>query len=302
MSHHTNLPAHFNLATAAMSLTVTSCYQVTGRSCHVHGALGHPSCIVSQTSYSRASPTSTTITMYAGRSPTLTISPLPAAHPLPATTYTRRSPAITISPLPGISPLPASLQDLDYQDTYNYNPSSPVMSALVLTTPSINPLVAYDSGPCQVHCDLSKDPIRVRVSGLCGRGARITPEQDRSPVVEGALHSHFRIMFDHPILERYIDYTEPLTVGDLLAELHLHLHKRVRSGEMHDLKNDMDLYQTAVNTQVKRCGAAFDSHAEWDQGMKRIDMLGKESKFCGVYLDSSAPVSDYLTLRVVFGK
>ena len=63
----------------------------------------------------------------------------------------------------------------------------------------------------------------------------------------------------------------------------------------------MNLWKVASDTQVKRCQDVLDSDAEWAQGMKRVDILGKECKFQGVYLDSSF-IGDHLTLHVVFGK
>jgi hypothetical protein len=142
-----------------------------------------------------------------------------------------------------------------------------------------------------VHYDVSEDPIEVR----------LTHEQKRSPVVEGAPHSRFRIAFGHPALVHTIDFEESLTVGDLLTELHSHFHERVGHGEKYELEKHMDLCGAAVRARTKRCGAAFDAHVEWNRGMKRVDMLGRECKFRGVYLDPSS-ISDHLTLRVVFGK
>jgi hypothetical protein len=198
------------------------------------------------------------------------------------------------------SPLSPAFAVVNIQNTYS--PSSPVVPALLLTTPSVNPLVALDSDSCshKVQCDISNDPIDARISKSCGRNTSLTPEQKRSPVVEDALHSHFRVMFDHPGLADTIDFHGSPTVGDLLTELHSHFHERVGSGEKSNLKQ-LGLYQAAITAQTKRCEAAFDGHTEWNRGMKRVDILGKECKFHGVYLDSSS-ISDHLALRVVFGK
>jgi len=259
-----------------------SYYQVVPGACYLHGASNcpHPSCAASQVLIHPASPTFTTFTA-----------------------RTHRSPIITISPLPGVTPLPASLGVVNFQNTYNYDSPSQI-SALVLTNPSVNPLVALGSSLChgKVHCDISESPIDVCVSKVWGNSAPITEEQKRSLVVDGALHRRFRVRFDHPgLTPTWLDFQGILTVRDLLMEIHWHLHERIGHGEKHHLKKDMNLWKVASDAQVKRCQDALESDAEWKRGMKRVDILGKECKFQGVYLDSSF-IGDHLTLHAVFGK
>ena len=265
-----------------MSLVMTPCYQVAPGTCYVHGILGrsNPSCVASQGLVYLASPTLTAITR-----------------------YTRHSPAVTILPLDGISSLPSSFSVVNFQNTSDYDPSSPAIPALLLITPSITPLLALGSSLfCgKINYDVSEDPGNARVSMFYGKSTPITREQKRSLVVEGTLHRRFRIVFDHPALTRTVEFQKAPTVGDLLAELHWHFYDRVGPGEMYDLKKDMDHYSMAIRTQKKRCNATFDPDVEWNRGMKRVDILGKESKFRGIYLDSSS-TSSYLTLHVVFGK
>ena len=153
-----------------------------------------------------------------------------------------------------------------------------------------------------VHYDISKDLSTARVPGLCGRSTLISYEQMHSLAVEGALHERFHIVFDHPVLASTIDFEGSPTVEDLLDALYSHFDKRAGSREMSNLMEDMYLFRNAVDTQVKRCEAAFDARTEWDRGMKRVDILGKGRKFHGIYLDSDTSISDYLTLRVVFGE
>lgn len=207
------------------------------------------------------------------------------------------SPTITISPLPVVTPLPASLAVVNVPNTWYYDSPSPVVPT---TTPSVNPLVAFDSdsGRYKIRYDLSKDLDTIRVSGPYGP---ITDEQRCSLVVEGAPHKSFRVMFDHSVLTSIIELEGPLMIEDLLRELHSHFRRPPSSREMSDLRKDMYLCRAAVETRVKRCEAAFDPRAEWDRGMKRIDILGRECKFRGIYLDTSS-ISDYLKLCVVFGK
>ena len=259
-----------------------SYYQVASDACFLHGTFNcpHQSCAVNQVIIRPASPTFTV-----------------------RTTRTHRSPIIAISPLPGVSPLPASLGVVGFQNTYNYG-SPGQISALVLTNPSVNPLVALGSGFChgKVHCDISESPINVCVSKIWGNSVPITEEQKLSLVVEGALHGRFRVRFDHPGLTRtWLDFEGILTVRDLLTEIHWHFHERIGHREKRHLKKDMNLWKVASDTQVKRCQDALESDTEWKQGMKRVDILGKECKFQGVYLDSSF-IGDHLTLHAVFGK
>jgi len=276
-------PPHCSFALDTMSSASTSYCQVASRTCYLHGTFNCPesSCAVSQVLVHPASPAFTTVTM-----------------------RTRRSPVFTISPLPGVPPLPASLGVVGFQNTHNYGPPNPTVSAPVLTTPSVNPLVALGSGLChgKVLCDVSEYPINVCVSKLWSNSAPITEEQKRSLVVEGALHRRFRVKFDHPGLTRtWLDFQGILTIRDLLTEIHWHFHERIGHGEKNHLKKDMNLWKVASDTQVKRCQDVLDCDAEWKRGMKRVDILGKECKFHGVYLGSSF-IGDHLTLRVVFGK
>ena len=266
-----------------MSLSTTSYYQVIPGACCHHGTCNCPrsNCAASQVLVHPASPAYTTVT-----------------------THTHHSPIVTISPLPGVSPLPVSLGVVNLQNAYNYGHPSTTISGVVLTNPSINPLVALGSGLChgKVHCDLSEYPIDVCVSKLWGGSAPITEHQKQFVVVEGALHQRFRVMFDHPGLTRnWIDFRGILTIRDLLAEMHWHFHDRIGQGEESHLKKHMNLWEVASGTQVKRCQDELDSDAEWRRGMKRVDILGKECKFQGVYLDPSF-VGDYLTLHVVLGR
>lgn len=260
-----------------MSLPATPCYQVvTGK--HYHP---NPNYVIGQALVYPSSPAFTAVT-----------------------THSHHSPIFTISPLPGVTPLPGSFAVVNLQNAYNTcSPPSPAVSALVLTTPYINPLVAVDSGLChgKVNFDVSKVQIDVRVSKFCGNSAFITDEQKDSLVVEGALHGHFRIEFDHPGLTGSMGFRRALTVGDLLLGLHKYFHERIGQTEKYHLEKDMDLWKVASDTQVKRCQDMYDPRLEWDLGMKRVDVLGKKSKLRGVYLDPSA-FGDHLTLRVVFGK
>jgi len=205
------------------------------------------------------------------------------------------TPTIIISPLPAVTPLPVVV--VNVQNTSYYDSPSPVTTSPVLTTPSVNPLVAVDSDLYQhkIYYDLSKDLNNVR-----GPYGPISDEQMRSLVIQGAPHGNFRIAFDHPGLTSSIDFEGPLMIEDLLEELHSHFDKRISSKEKTKIEKNMYLYQMAINTQVKRCRATFDPQAEWDRGMKRVDILGKECKFCGIYLDGY--VGGYYVLRVVFGK
>lgn len=218
-------------------------------------------------------------------------------------TCTHPSPTFTISQLPVVTQLPTSFAVANFQNTYHLDPPSPGLSALVLTTPSVNPLVALSSDPChnKIHYDVSKDLNTVCVSKPYGFSTSITNEQRYSPVVEDTLHRNFRIEFDHPVLTSTIDFKGTLTVGDLLEELHSHFHAWVGSREMSKLEGDGTYCHAATIARTKRCEAAFDTRAEWGRGMKRVDILGKETKFRGIYLNTSC-ISDYLTLYVVFGK
>jgi len=255
-----------------------TCYTVMNGVCHFHGPLDspHPMCTIGYLVDPRLSPTFTAVT-----------------------TRTRRSPLLTVSPLLGVSQLPVSFEVLGV----SHVPPSPVIPTVVFTTPSVNPLVALDPGLYhhKIHYDVSKGSNDVRISRPYGPSIPITEEQKRSLVVEGTLHRRFRVVVDHPGLTSTIDIEGSLTVEDLFEELHSHFHQRVRPGEMSNLKKDMNLFQVAVDTQVKRCAAALDGHAEWDRGMKRVDILGKECKFRGIYLDTSY-ISDRLTFYVVFGR
>ena len=170
-------------------------------------------------------------------------------------------------------------------------------------TLSVNPLVAHDSDPhhYKIHYDISKDLSEIYVSKLHGSGPRITPEQERSRVVEGPSPEKYHVAFDHHFFTKTKRFSGTPRIKDLLEWLHSYFHERVTTGEESELKEDMDLYQLAVKTQRKRCGTTTDRKAEWDKGMKRVDILGKDSKFRGIYLDTSA-INDHLTLRVVFGK
>lgn len=259
---------------------------------HCHSSPGHSNQAISYVIDQSVSPPVATLTL-TPRSPFLTQLPL---------TFAGRSPLLAVSPLPGVSQLSNAFGLV----SINSAPSSPAVSTVVLTTPSINPLVAFDQGPphSKIHYDVSKDLDHVRVSRPRGHSAPITDEQKRSLVVEGVPHMNFRIVIDnldHPGLPGHIDFEGTLTVGGLLDELHSEFHQRVGARELSDLRKDMNVYHAAVSAQVKRCGTAFDGHTEWERGMKRVDILGKESKFHGIYLDPSY-IDDCLTLHVVFGK
>ncbi|KAF9648464.1 hypothetical protein BDM02DRAFT_3115369 [Thelephora ganbajun] len=263
-----------------MSLTITPSYHLVNiGSCRVHGVLNcpYPSC-------------TTSYVVSPGVSPTFTAVALP-------------SPCVTVSPLPAVSPLP-SLAVVNFQSPCSRNSPSPVIPVLLLPqTPQVNPLVASNSDVCRqkVHYDVSEDPSTARVSTLLGLSAPISYEQKSSLVIEGVPHGAFRIVFDHPALTSTIKFEGSLTIGELLKQLYSHLHKQVGSREMSTLKEDRNFYTVAVKTQSKRCGAAFDARAEWNQGIKRVDVLGKECQFRGVYLGTS-PINDRITLHVVFGK
>ena len=229
--------------------------------------------------------------------------------PAPSPTLTtvamlpRNSPTFTISPLPATTQLP-TLAVLNTQNTHHRCRSpSPVQPTLVLTTPNINPLVAHGSDPHhdKVHYDVSKGLSDIRVSKLRGPKIPISDEQKQSLVVEGVSRGTFHVVFDHPGLTSTIEFKGTLTVGDFLEELHSHMDERVGDVEMFNLKKDSHCYQTAGETQVKRCQAAFNRDAEWDRGMKRVDILGKKCKFHGIYLDTSR-AGNHLTLGVVFGR
>ena len=207
------------------------------------------------------------------------------------------TPTIIISPLPVATPLPVPAVVVNIQNTSYYDSPSPATTSPAFTTPFVNPLVAVDSDPYQykIYYDLSKD-----LNSVHGPYSLISDEQMHSLVVQGAPHGNFRIAFDHPALISTIKFERPLVIGDLLKALHSHFNKRPSSREKTNIERDMYLLQTAVDTQIKRCQATFDPQAEWDRGMKRVDILGKECKFCGVYLDGY--VGGYDVLRVVFGK
>ena len=263
-----------------MSFTATPYYQVVPATCCVHNH-PHSGCAASQSIVNPASPAFTTITMY-------------TPH---------HSPVYTISPLPGVSPLPASFMVASPRSTDGYYPPSPVVPGLLLATVFITPLLAFDQSLCygKIHYDVLKDPGNARVSKLYGQSAPITNEQKRSLVVEGALHTRFRIVFDHPALTRTIELHATPTVGDFFAQLRSYFYEPVWDGEKYDLQKDPNHFSEAVKAQKKRCDATFDPDVAWRQGMKRVDILGKKTKFRGIYLDSSS-TSDYLTLRVVFGR
>jgi len=154
-----------------------------------------------------------------------------------------------------------------------------------------------------VHYDISKDLSTVCVPTSYGHSTPISDEQKYSLVVEGALHERFRIVFDHPVLTKPMGFFwRSLTVESLLEELLLYFDERVGSRERSNLEKDMHLFREAVDTQVGRCENASDPRAEWNLGMKRVDILGKERKFHGIYLDSDTSNRDYHTLHVVFGE
>jgi len=259
-----------------MTTTVTRCYPVNSGTCSVHGTIHYPNpgCSFSYVVSGGTSPALTTVTM-----------------------VTRRSPLLTVSPLPGLPTVG------NFQDGSSRHSPSPVIPILVLTTPTINPLVVVDSElrHHKVHYDASKHPSTARAK-FCGRNTPISREQMDSLVVEGALHRCFRVMIDHPALTRTIDFKEGSpTVGDFLTELYSHLQEQVGSEEKLTLEGFPSPFIAALKAQMKRCEAAPDFSAEWKRGMKRIDVLGEECKFRGVYLDST-PAGDYLVLNVLFGK
>ena len=260
----------------------TTCYMVCAGTCQVHG---FPNTL--SPGYA------TSFLVSPGPSPTLTAVTTHSRHP---------SPLLTASPLPQVPPLSPSFAIINVPNTRHSHPPSPVIPTMALT-PSVNPLVAHDSDPHhdKVHYDISKDLSEIYVSKVPGTGPRITFEQERYRVVEGPSPKNYHVAFDHPFFMRTKRFNGTPRIKDLLEWLHSYFHERVTAGEESDLKGDMDLYQLAVTTQRKRCGATADRKAEWDKGMKRVDILGKECKFRGIYLDTSA-IKDHLTLRVVFGK
>ena len=154
-----------------------------------------------------------------------------------------------------------------------------------------------------VHYDISKDPSTVCVPTSYGRSTPISDEQKHSLVVEGALHDRLQIVFDHPVFTKPMGFFwKSLTVESLLEKLFLYFEERVGSREGSNLKEYMQLFREAVDTQVERCETASDPRAEWNLGMKRVDILGKERKFHGIYLDSDTSNRDFHTLHVVFGE
>ena len=239
---------------------------------HLHYSYDRPN--PSTSCYVVPSPTHTTVAMWPHNSPTYAISPLPVPAHLP------------------------TFAVLNTQNTHHHCRSpSPVF------TPTINPLVGVDSDSShyKIHYDVSKDPSDARVSKPRGAKSPITDEQKRSLVVEGTPHRAFLAVFDDPVLTSTIELSGSLTVGDFLERLYSHMHTRAGHDETSNLKKDMDRYSAAVTTQIRRCRTASNRHTEWERGMKRVDMLGKECKFYGIRLDPSC-AGDYHTLYVEFGK
>lgn len=214
----------------------------------------------------------------------------------------RPSPQLTLSPLPVVSPL-HSLAVVNLPSSASRRISPSPVQAMLVATLQIHPIVSM--GPelyhSKLHYDVSKDPHTAAVSTF-GVTTSISIEQKNFPVVGGALvHTAFEIVFNHPILINTIKCDTSLTVGELVKHLYSHFHKRVGAGEMSSIEQDADLYTAAVKHQNKRCQAMFDVGAEWNKGMKRIDVLGKECKFRGLELDATS-AHDRLLLRVTFGK
>lgn len=219
-----------------------------------------------------------------------------------ALTPSPRSPHRDLTPLLMTSPFSSSAI-INLPSPSNRYSSSPVVQTVLLATLQVNPLVAMgqEFHHPKIQYDISKEPHKAQVS-TCRVSTAISREQRNSPVIEGALQpTNLTIEFDHPFLINNIRTNTYLTIGDLLEQLHAHFHKQAGSREMADIQQDMELYSTAIHSQKKRCRAAFDPDVEWNQGMKRIDILGKECKFQGVELDASSG-SDNLTLRIAFGK
>jgi hypothetical protein len=172
---------------------------------------------------------------------------------------------------------------------------------MLVATLQVNHLVAMgtDLNSSKLHYDLSKGLHTAYISKR-GIGSPITPEEKDSVVVEGAMpHTRFRIAFNHPVLAS-IDCDASLTIGGLIELLHLHFHNPLRHREMSALKPLMELYLAAMRNMGKRCEASLNCPVEWDEGLKRIDVLGKERKFRGIELDTTS--HNYVTLRVAFGK
>ena len=234
-------------------------------------------------------------TRYCHCAPSHVSSPTITTLTSPYSPTIRLSPHITLTPLHAPSPLP-SLAVLNLPGPSRGNSPNMLVAEL-----RVNPLVAmsmevYSS---KLHYDVSRSPHTACIS-TCGINTSITPQQKGSPIVEGALlYTSFRIEFNHPILRSTIDCDSSMTISDLITELHSHFQRRLGSRETANLNRDMTLCTAAFNNQKKRCQATFDPNAEWSLGMKRVDVLGKESKLRGIELDA---INGPLTLRVTFGK
>ena len=200
------------------------------------------------------------------------------------------------------SPLPP-LAVMNFPTSRGNSPNPVVQNLLLTTTLQVNSLVAvgmelYSS---KISYDVSKEPHTARIS-RCGITASLSEEEKDFLVVEGALlYTSFSIEFDHPILGRTIKCDSSLTIGDFITLLYSHLRERLGSRETTNLGQDMDLFTEAIKNQHKRCHTTLNPRAEWTQGMKRIDVLGRECKFRGVELDTTSG-QDTIVLRVAFGK
>lgn len=214
-----------------------------------------------------------------------------------------RSPQLTLgTPVHMTSPLP-TFAVVNFPTSRGNSPSPVVQNLLLTTTLQVNPLVAvgmelYSS---KISYDVSKEPHTSRIS-RCGITTSLSEEEKDFLVVEGALmHTNCSIEFDHPVLQTTIRCDSSLTIGDFVTLLYSHFRERLGSRETASLSQDMDLFTEATKNQNKRCRTTHNPRAEWGQGMKRIDVLGRECKFRGVELDTMSG-QDTITLRVVFGR
>jgi hypothetical protein len=260
-----------------MCSNLTCCYRANG-ACHTHEP-AHYHC------------------------PNISYPPYPAYTAAFITTHNsdNRSPhVITITPRHTPSPLPSlSVFNLPASRRNSPGPVVPVQLSNALT---VDPLVAIGSGPyySKLHYDVAENPHTAYVSAH-GIIAPLDEQRDR-PVIEGALpDTSLHIVFNHPSVTKKIKCDASLTIEMLIELLHSYFLHVLGEKEKTELAANMELYAAAVTNQQKRCRAAFDPKLEWSQGMKRIDLLGKTRKFCGVTLDATSSNS-HLTLHVEFEK
>ena len=137
--------------------------------------------------------------MSTGQIPTLQ-SPiwLPTIFTTLTTTHSpnnRRSPQLIISPQ--LLPSPLSLSGSSHR-----NSPSPVAPTLLISTPTVDPLVAppTDLRSHKLHYDVSRDPRTASISTY-GMKDSISNEQKSFLVAENALpNTSFHIAFDHPFM------------------------------------------------------------------------------------------------------